>query len=146
MRLASELTSSTEAVTQARSLVDQLHKLGTQSGTLTESIKALDQKVGAILRAPMPTDPGSSEPTLTRASAAVGTLYESVGQADAAPTAAQRSAAVDTERDLSAVMKRWEDIEKSDLPALNRQLKNANLPEIHLESKPPTGESQTDLE
>ena len=146
MRLASELTSSTEAVTQARSLVDQLHKLGTQSGKLAESIKALDQKVGAILRAPMPTDPGSSEPTLTRSNALVGTLYESVGQADAAPTAAQKSAAVDTERDLSAVMKRWEDIEKSDLPALNRQLKSANLPEIHLESKPPTGESQADLE
>jgi hypothetical protein len=146
MRLASELTSSTEAVTQARSLVDQLHKLVTQSGKLAESIKALDQKVGAILRAPMPTDPGSSEPTLTRSNAAVGTLYESVGQADAAPTAAQKSAAVDTERDLSAVMKRWEDIKQSDLPALNRQLKSANLPEIHLESKPPTGESQADLE
>jgi photosystem II stability/assembly factor-like uncharacterized protein len=146
MRLASELTTSTEAVTQARSLVDQLHKLGTQSGTLTESIKALDQKVGAILRGPMPPVPESSEPTLTRANAAVGTLYESVGQADAAPTAAQRSAAVDTERDLSAVMKRWEDIKQSDLPALNRQLKSANLPEIHLESKPTTGESQTDLE
>src|ERR1700685_616373 len=146
MRLASELTASTEAVAQARSLVDQLHKLGTQSGDLAESIKVLDQKVGAILRGPMPPTPEASEPTLTRENTAVGTLYGSVGQADAAPTAAQKGAAADTERDLSAVLKRWEDIKQSDLPALNRQLKSINLPEIHLESKPPTDESQTDLE
>jgi len=146
MRLASELTTSTEAVTQARSVVDQLHKLGNQSSAMAESIKALDQKVGTILRGPMPAVPGTSEPTLTRASAAVDALYTSVGQADAAPTTAQINAAVDTERDLSALTKRWEEVKNSDLPALNRQLKSANLPEIHLESKAPTDETQADLE
>ena len=127
MRLASELTVSTEAVTQARSVVDQLHKLENQSGALSESIKALDQKVGTILRGPTPAVPGASEPTLTRASAAVDALYTGVGQADAAPTTAQINAAADTERDLSALMKRWDEIKNSDLPALNRQLKNAQL-------------------
>ena len=146
MRLASELTTSTEAVTQARSVVDQLHKLGNQSSAMAESIKALDQKVETILRGPMPAVPGTSEPTLTRASAAVDALYTSVGQADAAPTTAQINAAVDTERDLSALTKRWEEVKNSDLPALNRQLKSANLPEIHLESKAPTDETQADLE
>jgi photosystem II stability/assembly factor-like uncharacterized protein len=146
MRLASELTTSTEAVTQARSVVDQLHKLGNQSGAMAESIKALDQKVGTILRGSTPAVPGTSEPTLTRASAAVDALYTSVGQADAAPTTAQINAAVDTERDLSALRKRWEEIKNSDLPALNRQLKSANLPEIHLESKAPTDETQADIE
>jgi len=33
-------------------------------------------------------------------------------------------------------MKRWEEIKTTDLPALNRQLGTANLPEIRLESKP----------
>jgi photosystem II stability/assembly factor-like uncharacterized protein len=146
MRLASELTTSTEAVTQAHSVVDQLHKLGNQSGAMAESIKALDQKVGTILRGSTPAVPGTSEPTLTRASAAVDALYTSVGQADAAPTTAQINAAVDTERDLSALTKRWEEIKNSDLPALNRQLKSANLPEIHLESKAPTDETQADIE
>jgi photosystem II stability/assembly factor-like uncharacterized protein len=146
MRLASELTTSTEAVTQARSVVDQLHKLGNQSGAMAESIKALDQKVGTILRGSTPAVPGTSEPTLTRASAAVDALYTSVGQADAAPTTAQINAAVDTERDLSALTNRWEEIKNSDLPALNRQLKSANLPEIHLESKAPTDETQADIE
>ena len=44
------------------------------------------------------------------------------------------------------LMKRWEEIKKSDLPALNRQLKSANLTEIRLESKAPTDEAQTDIE
>ena len=146
MHLASELTISTEAVTQARSVVDQLHKLGNQSGALAESIKAFDQKVGTILRGPTPAVPGASEPTLTRANAAVDALYTGVGQADAAPTTAQINAAADTERDLSGLMKRWEEIKNSDLPALNRQLKGANLPEIHPESKAPTEESENNLE
>ncbi len=146
MRLASELTTSTETVTQARSVVDQLHKLGNQSGAMAESIKALEQQVGTILRGPTPAVPGTSEPTLTRASAAVDALYTSVGQADAAPTTAQINAAADTERDLSALVKRWEEIKNSDLPALNRQLNSVNLPEIHLESKAPTDESQADIE
>jgi photosystem II stability/assembly factor-like uncharacterized protein len=146
MRLASELTASTEAVTQARSVVDQLHKLGNQSSAMAESIKALEQQVGTILRGPTPAVPGASEPTLTRASAAVDALYTSVGQADAAPTTAQINAAVDAERDLSALTKRWEEIKNSDLPALNRQLKSVNLPEIHLESKTPKDESQADIE
>jgi photosystem II stability/assembly factor-like uncharacterized protein len=146
MRLAAALTGSTEAIVQARSAVDQLHKLEKQSGKLGESIKGLDQKVGTILRGKTPPVPGASEPTLTRENAAIDTLYGSVGQADAAPTAAQTSAAADAERDLSALLKRWEEIKQSDLPALNRQLKSAGQPEIHLESKAPMDEGGDDIE
>jgi photosystem II stability/assembly factor-like uncharacterized protein len=148
MRLDSELTASTEALAQAHSLLDQLRKIGTQaSGALAESIKTLDQKTGAFLRAPTPTVTGASpEPTLAGENSTLGTLYGSVGQADAAPTQAQITAAAGTEHDLSVVMKRWEEIKKSDLPALNRELKSASLPEINLESKARTDKTQTDLE
>jgi hypothetical protein len=148
VRLASELTASTEALTEARSVVDQLHKIGTQaSGALAESIKALDQKVGTILRGPTPAiTSATQEPTLTRVGAALDTLYGSVGQADATPTSAQVNAATDTERDLATLMKRWEEIKKSDLPTLNRQLKDAKLPEIRVESKASTNQVQTDIE
>ncbi len=145
-RLASELTASTEALAQAHSLLDQLRKIGTQAtGTLAESIKALDQKVGTIMRESTPAG-SSPKPTLAGENSAIGTLYGSVGQADAAPTAAQINAATDAERDLSAVMKRWKEVKKSDLPALNRELKSANLLEINLESKVQMKEQQTDLE
>ena len=140
MRLAEELTASSGAVAEAHFVLDQLHKIGTQpTGRLAESITALDRKIGAILGGTTPAVAGAApEPTLMRGNGAVNTLYGSVGQADAEPTAAQINAVADTERDLSAVMKRWEEIKKSDLPALNRQLKNTNLPEIHLDMKPQT--------
>jgi hypothetical protein len=148
MRLASELTTSTEAVAQAHSILNQLHKIETQaSSTLAESIKALDQKVEAILRGPTPAVAGAVPgPSLTRGNGAVGTLYGSVGQADAAATAAQIDAATEAERDLSVVMKRWEELKKSELPALNRELKSANLPEIGADSKAQTDAAQTDVE
>ena len=140
MRLAEELTASSGAVAEAHFVLDQLHKIGTQpTGRLAESITALDRKIGAILGGTTPAVAGAApEPTLMRGNSAVNTLYGSVGQADAEPTAAQINAVADTERDLSTVMKRWEEIKKSDLPALNRQLKNTNLPEIHLDMKPQT--------
>jgi photosystem II stability/assembly factor-like uncharacterized protein len=148
MRLASELSASTQALTQARSLLDQLHKIATQpGGKLAESIKALDEKVGTILRGRTPAVAGAApEPTFMHENTAVGTLYGSVGQSDAAPTAAQINAATDAEHNFSAVMKRWEEIKKTDLAALNRQLRGANLPEINLESKAQADETQANME
>jgi photosystem II stability/assembly factor-like uncharacterized protein len=147
-RLASELTASTEAVRQARSVLDQLHKAeGQSSGALSASIKALDEKLGTILKGRTPAVPGAAlEPTLTRESEAVGTLYGSVGQADTAPTAAQMNAAAEVEHELSAVIKLWEDLKKSDLPALSNQLKSAKLGEISLGSKSQTDEAPSDIE
>jgi hypothetical protein len=69
-----------------------------------------------------------------------------VGQSDAAPTAAQINAAADAEHNFSAVMKRWEEIKKTDLAALNRQLRGANLPEINLESNGQADEAQANME
>ena len=148
MRLASEFTASSEAVTESHSVLDQLHKIGTQpKGALAESIKAFDQKVRAILGGQPPAVAGAGpELTLTRENGAVSTLYGAIGQADAAPTAAQVKAAADTESDLAAVMKRWEEIKKSDLPVLNRQLKSANQQEIRSESKAQTDEAGTNLD
>jgi len=147
-RLASELTATTDAVTEVHSVLDQLHKTGSSSkGALAESIAVLDQKIETILRGPTAAVPGAAaEPTLTRENTAVTALYGAIGQADAAPTSAQINAVADTERDLSAVMKHWEEIKQSDLPALNRQLRKAKLPELHLDRKAQMNEGQTNLE
>jgi photosystem II stability/assembly factor-like uncharacterized protein len=147
MRLASELGRSTEAVRQARSLLDQLRKIRAQSsGALADSIKGLDQKVEVVLNGPTPAVIGAPQLSLAHGNEAVGTLYGSVGQADVAPTTAQVNAAADVEHELSTVLKRWEEIKKSDLPALNVQLKSANLGVISLESKPQTEDAQRDVE
>jgi hypothetical protein len=69
-----------------------------------------------------------------------------VGQVDAEPTPAQSQAIASTERDTSEVMKRWEALEASDLPALNQALRAANLPEIKIDSDPHKQEASTDEE
>jgi len=147
-RLASDLTASSVAIAEAHSVLDQLHKLGTQpKGALADSIKTFEQKVETILRGPTPPVAGTTpEPTLTRVNTTVNTLYGEVGRADAAPTGAQINAVAETERDLSTVMKRWEEIKKSDLPALNRQLKSASLPEIRTDVMTRTESAESNLE
>jgi hypothetical protein len=62
----------------------------------------------------------------------VASLYGDVDRADAAPTVAETSALAETERNLSSVMQRWNAIKSTDLPALNRQLRGAGMPEIEL--------------
>jgi hypothetical protein len=79
--------------------------------------------------------PASPKPTLSRANGEAATLYAEVGRADATPTAAQMSAAAETEKSFAEVSKQWKQLMSSDLPALNKQLRGGNLPEIKLESK-----------
>ncbi len=137
VRLASLMTRSSEAILQARSLREQLRKFsGQASGFMGESISALEKKVAAVLGTADASGPGAPELSLKRVNGDVGTLYSNVDKADATPTAAQVNATAETERDLSAVMKRWDEVKTADLPALNRQLRGASLPEIRLDSNP----------
>jgi photosystem II stability/assembly factor-like uncharacterized protein len=151
--LAEMMTQSTEAVTQARALREQLQKLTGKvpgstasgvtssptekiSGPLADAVAAFDKKLSSILGGA--GGPGgfgaaaSSPPTLGRTSGAIGALYGELERADAAPTAAQIAAMDATEKDFSAVLKLWQDFQSTDLPALNRQLKSAGLAELRL--------------
>jgi hypothetical protein len=127
-RLAKILSATSKAVQQAGSIRDQLQKLNQQaSGSAHDS---------AVLGAPAGFNaPPSTEMTLTRANAQVAALYSEVGRADAEPTAAQYEAATAAERDASDLVKRWEALQTSDLPALNHALDKAKLPRLQLESE-----------
>ena len=81
--------------------------------------------------------------TLTRLSGNVGTLYGDVDSADAAPTAAQTKAVGESERDITEVMKRWNELKKKDIPSLNTQLRQANLPELRLGPESQPGEADS---
>ena len=58
----------------------------------------------------------------------------------------QAEAVSATESGSAAVMKRWNDFKTSDLPALNRQLRDAKVSEIRIESDLHQEESQADEE
>ena len=51
-----------------------------------------------------------------------------------------------TQRGRETVMKRWDDFKAADVPALNRELQDAKLPELQLRSDLHQEESQTDEE
>jgi photosystem II stability/assembly factor-like uncharacterized protein len=147
-RLASVMTQSSKDVLQARAAHEQLQKLTPQaSGSLAEAISSLDKKVAELLGGGGGFfAPPSPNPTLGRANGEAATIYAEVGRADATPTAAQLSAAVDTEKIFAAVSSQWKKLMSVDLPALNKQLHGANLPEVRLESKSSEEEDSGDIE
>jgi photosystem II stability/assembly factor-like uncharacterized protein len=152
--LAGMMTQSTEALTQARALREQIQKLTGKtsvaqvgntassqaakiSGPLADAASAFDKKLFAILGATGFGGFGaapSPSPTLTRSSGATAALYSELDRSDAAPTAAQLAAIDASEKDWAAVLKLWQDFRSADLPALNRQLKSAGRPGLQLTS------------
>ncbi len=137
-RLASLLTETSKAVMQAGSIRDPLQKLSQQAtGTAHDSIQAFHTKLVAVLGARAGVvSPSADEITLTRVNEQIATLYGQVWQADAEPTATQFEATAAIERDASDAMKRWDALKASDLPALNRELRTANLPEVNIDPDP----------
>jgi photosystem II stability/assembly factor-like uncharacterized protein len=136
-RLSSMMTQSSEAVQQGSSIREQLDKLSTQDNatakdTAEEFGKKLNSLLGAsagFFAAPSP------EITLRRVNGEAGTLYQEVWQPDAAPTASQLQALASVEHESADVMKRWNELKNTDLSSLNKVLREAKIPEIHLESE-----------
>ena len=103
-------------------------------------------RVAALIGSPSGFAPPAEAVTLARANAQVASLYGQVWQVDAEPTQSQSEAVAAVERDASAAMKRWDTFNTTDLPALNRELRNANLPEVKIESESHKEESGMDEE
>ncbi len=138
VRLASMMTSSSQAVLQAQSVSDQLKKLTEgASGSAGVSIKALAKKVSAALG----TADSPAESTLLHLNSDVTALYAASDSADAAPSSAIVDATNKTEQALQAATAKWQKIVASDISALNRQLHGASLPEVRLEITPEEGAS-----
>ncbi len=148
MHLASLLSETSKAVMQAGSIREPLQKLSEQAtGATKDSVQAFQKKLTGVLGAPSGFfAPPSAEATLTRANGQVAGLYGQVWQVDAEPTAAQSEAVTATEHEVSDVMKRWEALKTADMPALNRVLRDAKLPEVQIESDPHKEEAGTDEE
>ena len=133
-RLAAMLSQSTEALLQAGSIREQLGKVPADKASKA-NIESYEKKLSTLLGSQGGfLAPPSSEITLSRVSGQAGTLYQQVWQVDAAPTSSQAEAFAAVERDNTNVMNRWNDFKKTDLPALNRLLHEAQVPEIQIQS------------
>jgi hypothetical protein len=148
VKLASIMDRGSQAVVQASSLRDQMHKLeGQSSGAVKEAVQMAQKKLSSVLGTSGGFfAPVSDDLTLSRVNGQIGTLYTQVWQVDAAPTSSQLEALAAIERDYDSVMRLWNEFKTADLAALNRQLRQANLPEAHLESDVRHDEAQTDEE
>ena len=147
-RLAALLEESTHALLQAGSIRDQLEKLAPQANAAAKpAIEDAQKKLTALLGASGgPLAPPSQEPTLNRLNGAASTLYGEVWQADTEPTTSQLQALATTEHDTADVLKRWNEFKSADLPAVNRQLRRMQAPEISLDSDPSHEEPMSDEE
>ncbi len=136
--LAAMMTHSSQAILQGASIREQLEKLNAQTNVATkEAVEALEKKLDALLGASGGFfAPPSAEITLRRVNGQASTLYQQVWQADAEPTSSQMEALATTERDSADALKRWHEFTSSDLPALNRHLRESKAPEIRLEADP----------
>ncbi len=133
MKLASLVSKSSQAIFEAGSIRQQLEKMeatGPAKNAVASFEKGLDNLMGA---------PGgffaipSEQKTLSRFYNAAAGLYGQVWQVDAQPTVAQQDALKTIEQD-AAILKQWEKFMSSDLPALNRALREAKVPEIRIDA------------
>jgi hypothetical protein len=144
-RLASIMTETSQALRQGGSIRSQLEKLSALS--TKESVEAFQKKLTDLLGAPGGfLAPPSEEVTLNRVNGQADTVYAQVWQADAEPTAPQMAVLAATESDSADVLKRWNEFKNTDLPALNRKLRESKVPEVKLEADLHPEESQVDEE
>jgi hypothetical protein len=108
---------------------------------MKKAIESLDKELEALLSgkehsASEHSANAQGEPGLDDLTGEAGSLYAGVGQADAAPTTAQRQAADHTGEELSEVLSHWTRLKGSSIPEMNRKLRSAHLPELNVEQKP----------
>jgi hypothetical protein len=147
-RAASIMTQSAEALLQGASIREQLEKLTAQANPSTkDAVEASQKKLTALLGAAGGFfAPPSQDVTLGRVNGNAGTVYQQVWQVDAEPTSSQMEALAATEQDAAGALKKWSEFKSSDLPALNRMLRDAKIPEVQLEADLHREEPQVDEE
>jgi len=137
-QLVSAMQDSARAVSQARSIREQVEKLAKgANGPVTDSIDALETHISDVLdAAPDSAASGSPKPALVAADKTVNALYKEVEKADTATTVAQMEAFTKAKNELSKVVKSWDEMKEKEIPALNQQLHGTGLPELRLDLAP----------
>jgi hypothetical protein len=125
-------------VDQAGDLRKHLKELEKQAqGDVLASVKAFDQKLEEVAGGGAPRRPGAGNqaPTLGLMRARYLALLGVLQEADVAPTTQASAAVTELDQQVAPLLASWQQIKSHDLPALNQQLKNANLPELKLEAE-----------
>jgi hypothetical protein len=145
-KLAAVLSESSESVTQARTVHEQISKLvSTAPGSLKDSLESLDRRISQLLDGSEETG-GDKVSTLPVTNTNLITLYTEIGQADGAPTVAQVDAVNKNEAAFDTLQARWNQLKSHDISELNHELKAAGLSELRLDLPPQQQEGGEDEE
>jgi photosystem II stability/assembly factor-like uncharacterized protein len=136
-----DLLASTKALRQLRDLQSQLRESKAQaaSGPAAEAIAAMEKNLteigGAPGRAGFGFRRGPAGPdTLASVGGTLSMLMSMIDDADVAPTTQAAAAVANRSTAIQRLMHRWNTVKTAELAGLNAKLKQANLPELTLES------------
>jgi photosystem II stability/assembly factor-like uncharacterized protein len=137
-RLADALQQDYDALQQVRSVRAQLRSLLMPTKALpsdaAEAINELDKTLRALEGARGEFGQRAASDNLSGLNSSLGTVYEMVDSADAAPTSQAVATFRDLQRSLPPLLTKWDEVKARDVPALNMKLRSANLPEIQISS------------
>jgi hypothetical protein len=142
------MSTTSQALLQGASIREQMSKLSAAPNPPSrDTVEAFEKKLNELLGAAGGfLAPPSPDVTMARVNGQAVALYAQVWQADAEPTASQMEAMAATERDKDAILKRWTEFKNSELATLNRQLRDARVPEIQPQAEFQHQETQIDEE
>ena len=109
-----------------------------QQGAAAEAIRNFEQKLDAVVgreggRRGGPPAQGAQRAafeSLNTVRGSLVTLMDQLQSADVAPTQQQVVAATERVKAVAPALSRWQELQNTDVPALNQQLKSAGLPEL----------------
>ena len=113
-------------------VAEQLAKLKAQAAERPDVTQKLEAFAQTLVKFGPPHPRPGAPPSLFVLESTTR-LFNDIQGADAAPTAAVKAAVVDLQTKVGPMMDAWHKLLESDLPALNRQLKQVGFPEIKIE-------------
>jgi photosystem II stability/assembly factor-like uncharacterized protein len=133
-RICDAMNASFAALGQVRAVRAQLKELEHQApkGEVADAIHVLEQKIAAFEGAPLGFGQAAHQDSFAQLNGQFGQLLGVVDGADAAPTQTAQDTTGDLERALTTLQNKWDDVKAHDVPALNDQLRRANLPVLNL--------------
>jgi hypothetical protein len=136
-KLSGWVDASAQATLEAHSIEEQIGKLKPVApAAVKDALEKLDKELAKLIAGTPKTDSSAAETGLDDVAGAAGGLYGAVGQADAAPTVAQKQACEETGKELGKVLHAWEGLKASSLAGVNSALHTAGLPELNLKQSP----------
>jgi hypothetical protein len=130
-----EWISFNELAENIRMVRKQLADLRAKANTeqVKGQLSAFSEKLDALAGPETPRPDPTGKITAQTVSARIRTLFSIIQGVDVAPTPQVAAAVTELQTDVKTLMSRWQLIRSQDASALNKELKTAGLPALHLE-------------